>query len=394
MLIHSRQFFPHPRQAWREVYPTCQQDALLNLAGGKKHVFARLFLLFYVNLRRLQPAVSCSCRRREARLTHIVVVVLRLSGGSSSCSSGVNSLCTTTAASLMGGGSGGSGGKCDKVRGLSLKSKPKTQHKSGSHLFKELLNVYPSAKREDYMVDGKWQKDLMEIDVQLIRAHRAEALSLGSQVCPRSVRLEAIKAWKSQRQTAGPTTHGEAPPAPLAAQGVRGLSLASRPSPGGREAPPALLAAQGVRGLSLTSRPSPGGRVIGLPVASRPSGSRVVRPDKAPLALPVASRPSPAAIGCRSGPVIGSRAVESRIGTGAVGSPAVVASSRAVGSRIGTGAVEPSRWQQRAVDRTHCDRREELAAAVVTSGHQEVYPPETQLRNCGSHCLKERVEQP
>ena len=127
-------------------------------------------------------------------------------------------------------------------------------------------------------------------------AHRAETLSLGFSSCPRSVRLEAIKAWSSQRPTAAPTTHGEAPPAPLAAQGVRGLSLTSRPSPGGR-----AIGSRSARLFLLAppvpSRPRPA-------IGSRAVGSRI-------------------GTGSRSGPAIGSRAVDSRIGTGAVGSPAV-----------------------------------------------------------------------
>jgi len=45
----------------------------------------------------------------------------------------------------------------------------------GKELFRELLSLFPSAFLEDYYKNGVWQIELMEIDKELIEAHRNEA---------------------------------------------------------------------------------------------------------------------------------------------------------------------------------------------------------------------------
>ena len=73
---------------------------------------------------------------------------------------------------------------------------------SGSHQFKALLNIFPRAQKEDYMVDGVWDKEMLEIDYELIRAHRREAERLGSgQVSPLELRRLAVEGWSAQKRT-------------------------------------------------------------------------------------------------------------------------------------------------------------------------------------------------
>lgn len=48
-------------------------------------------------------------------------------------------------------------------------------NKDAKELFRELLTVYPGACHEDYFKNGTWQAETIEIDLDLIRAHRKEA---------------------------------------------------------------------------------------------------------------------------------------------------------------------------------------------------------------------------
>ena len=74
------------------------------------------------------------------------------------------------------------------------------KHVSGSHQFKALLNIFPRAQKEDYMRDGVWDKEMLEIDYELIRAHRREAERLGAgQVSPLELRRLAIEGWSAQK---------------------------------------------------------------------------------------------------------------------------------------------------------------------------------------------------
>ena len=47
--------------------------------------------------------------------------------------------------------------------------------KSESGLFKELYRLYPLAEVEDYFKMGRWQNDLMKMDIQAFMAHLEEA---------------------------------------------------------------------------------------------------------------------------------------------------------------------------------------------------------------------------
>ena len=46
--------------------------------------------------------------------------------------------------------------------------------RSGAQLFRRLLKVYPTARYEDYMKNWRWNKQLLYIDLKLMRAHRRE----------------------------------------------------------------------------------------------------------------------------------------------------------------------------------------------------------------------------
>lgn len=59
--------------------------------------------------------------------------------------------------------------------------------KDGKELFRELLQVYPRAAYEDYMKLGQWEVEVIEIDLELIRAHRKEAGA------PEPIPLEEVK---------------------------------------------------------------------------------------------------------------------------------------------------------------------------------------------------------
>ena len=45
---------------------------------------------------------------------------------------------------------------------------------SGAQLFRRLLQVYPTARYQDYMENWRWNKQLLYIDLALMRAHRRE----------------------------------------------------------------------------------------------------------------------------------------------------------------------------------------------------------------------------
>ncbi|CAE8734906.1 unnamed protein product, partial [Polarella glacialis] len=46
---------------------------------------------------------------------------------------------------------------------------------SGEELFKSLLRIFPLATPWDYFKNGRWQVELLQIDTDLVEAHRREA---------------------------------------------------------------------------------------------------------------------------------------------------------------------------------------------------------------------------
>ncbi|CAE8596539.1 unnamed protein product, partial [Polarella glacialis] len=83
----------------------------------------------------------------------------------------------------------------------------------GLEIFRELLRYWPRAHPEDYFKQGSWQKEIMLVDIALLKAHRGEAGSLEtllprSQVCcpplPSEQLLGGLSGIRRAAQTFAP----------------------------------------------------------------------------------------------------------------------------------------------------------------------------------------------
>lgn len=125
--------------------------------------------------------------------------------------------------------------------------------KKGPDLFKELLRVYSVAEFEDYFKNGRWNNDLMQADLAMVKLHRREAGA------PEPPALEDVKVPELPQETAAPIVPAGVGPAGF---GFRPVLPGAMMTPGMR---PAMPAARPV--APKATGPAAGGVVAGGAVA-------------------------------------------------------------------------------------------------------------------------------
>ena len=97
-------------------------------------------------------------------------------------------------------------GRNSKKRSKIRRKKQKHIHDKGEKLFQELRLVHPRACREDYYQNGQWRVDILQIDRELIEAHRKEARKCALKLSPRG---SVARASKRQPTSAPPAPQGQ-----------------------------------------------------------------------------------------------------------------------------------------------------------------------------------------
>ena len=229
---------------------------------------------------------------------------------------------------------------------------------SGSHLFKSLLNVYPRAHKEDYRIDGVWQRDILQIDLELIRTHRKNAEE--TRGLPRALVPQAARAWRHQRllrpkAKAKPKAKSRlakskaksrlARPAPSSIGG--GLTPSSLGS-GGSKSPPVIGARPRPRVVANRGGGAPSGTGGGLSPSARGSGDGRASSSSSGL-----DRGRPPVIGARP-PVIGAGppVIDARAATCVVaerdgGGLSPSAAAAAIGGGLSASAAAAAQLQAR-----------------------------------------------
>mmetsp|Transcript_76496 Transcript_76496/g.224528 ORF Transcript_76496/g.224528 Transcript_76496/m.224528 type:complete len:387 (-) Transcript_76496:377-1537(-) len=110
--------------------------------------------------------------------------------------------------------------------------------KPGSEYFRELLQLFPSAHLEDYYKNGQWQVETIQMDTELIDAHRRESGA------PDPPPLETVKLPPIPQAPKIPYSGAAGVIRPTSASG------ALRPAPGVPSANPALTLGALGRGLA------------------------------------------------------------------------------------------------------------------------------------------------
>lgn len=164
-----------------------------------------------------------------------------------------------------------------------------------SEIFRELLRHWPQAQVEDYFQNGAWLKDIMLLDVALIKAHRQEARA--PEPPPRD---EMPQPELPQRAAAGlgrPIAPGPVGPLRSAARGPAGsatrpaLSQATNQALAARVASKLQQLAQPVPRTTVSAlrRPTSISASASSPSSSQPQLRRPTPPTGPPAAATVAA---------------------------------------------------------------------------------------------------------
>lgn len=140
----------------------------------------------------------------------------------------------------------------------------------GKELFRELLRWFPSAELEDYYQNGRWDVETLEIDRELIEAHRKEAGA------PEPIPLEEVVMPELPKFVG--TGLGMARP---------GMQQMQQPWQAGQQAFPKPV-------LAPTQRPTPLPKPVGVTTGLK---QQTLMSPSAPKALGAASRPATASTG-------------------------------------------------------------------------------------------------